>query len=1361
MSKKQLSKAAIDEDDAGADDGGGADDADGGDVATTPVDTTLLYSAAFTYPFLAGVTTLGVRRPRTVHIPTADLNKMTGMERQYWEIKRRHFDVCVFFKKGKFYELYDCDAVIGNREFGLRMTQDLSNRGKMRMSGVPEQSFSEWARLFVFKGYKVGRVEQMGTGEDAGNQKDKCVPRELVNILTRGTLTDAAMLAGQHEANYVLAVVPSEGDDGATTTTTTPSPRAFLDCVAVDLSRRIYLRCPCTTEDTFVGLLKHLAPRELIIPTGTSAKSPRSATARSGTARSGTEQDDQTGASRDLFLDNIAKIARVVINDIDVNAIDDRESNQAAPLAPLPDDGATEDDRGAMRWPAWRLLAAYFSYLKLPVSQVLPQGVSNPVMGKEGFERYLRHEMDQRQQHDRHDNAFCSSPTVSSPSPSSAATSAAAMERDDEGLAMDAAAVDALELLQNLRDGTSQHTMIEYVTGGGKFLVTPGGKRLFRQWLLRPAADARVIRARQSVVVAFMASSAANLRGVSVRHRSSGTHAVAPSSPPRTPSGATAGGAKMGEQLAALWEKYNSPLAGTSQGDGASQSPRTPQSSSEGGRSPGSPLGGRGGSRHATTSYFLPFHLCDFERLLSRVTEFKNEDTRVVFTDPLVIYPKRREALELLIRGVRTTVEFLTELRDDVLQTAGGGAAAAVSRRPSSALSAVPPDVVGDDEDTDREAKAYLSELFSPWLQPLRQLLEKVSSIYDPPTIGTGRNTLDASNGIVIPRPGQSAAYDDAVATIASTEATLQKILVEYQQKLGCQDLYYSDLGKDLFLLEVPIKFAAQAHLVKSGIRDSELAERARTAKTVKFSMNKWADVIASHKKAITAKGNALVAFLREVASILVGNGFHLIFECASSLAKLDGLSALARSGELQLSLGGSVCVPTLVDLESHGIGIDEKEDPAAASHVSKVTPTKQQQQTQRTGSSCRTQTMPPSAAHDAAPSFVLARGVYHPVVRNLKGVSVPNDIQLGSPPPNTTNEANPPEESSGGADVGRVLVLTGPNMGGKSTLMRTVAVAFIIAQLGGVVCAESFHFRPVTRIFTRIGARDATHKGQSTLHVELTELATIHKVCNQRSLCLIDEPGRGTSTHDGYALAHASLMALLNGPMREGGGGGEGNRGHGWIAPLTLFSTHYHALALEVQEQLREATEEASAAPSAQIGYMDYTTTAPPPSRSEAGALAMASSVTGVTFLYKLVPGVCSRSYGVEVAYKTGIAPHVVEYAKQMSERLQLSSLDLQLATALQSAVALARQSHPPSPPHAAPSDTTRDTVGSKRCRSRQEEVEAEEIERQRQRRSGGGGGVPLTLALVKDLVRRARLLEGLAMKARAEQHSAPPMIM
>src|SRR3989338_6603944 len=90
--------------------------------ATLAANLDEVYSATFTYEFLAGIDTVGSHRPKTINIPKRYLDKMTGMERQYWEIKMKYFDLILFFKKGKFYEIYDCDAVIANKEFGLKMT---------------------------------------------------------------------------------------------------------------------------------------------------------------------------------------------------------------------------------------------------------------------------------------------------------------------------------------------------------------------------------------------------------------------------------------------------------------------------------------------------------------------------------------------------------------------------------------------------------------------------------------------------------------------------------------------------------------------------------------------------------------------------------------------------------------------------------------------------------------------------------------------------------------------------------------------------------------------------------------------------------------------------------------------------------------------------------------------------------------------------------------------------------------------------------------------------------------------------------------------------------------------------------------
>ena len=223
--------------------------------------------------------------------------------------------------------------------------------------------------------------------------------------------------------------------------------------------------------------------------------------------------------------------------------------------------------------------------------------------------------------------------------------------------------------------------------------------------------------------------------------------------------------------------------------------------------------------------------------------------------------------------------------------------------------------------------------------------------------------------------------------------------------------------------------------------------------------------------------------------------------------------------------------------------------------------------------------------------------------------------------------------------------------MAGKSTLMRTVALNMLCAQLGGFVFAETFSFVPVTRIFTRIGARDAGHKGQSTLFVELSETSDILHRADGKSLCLIDELGRGTSTHDGYSLAHAALWHLSR-------AGHEAQQSA--TSPLVIFSTHYHALALEIQNNVSSLM---------QLGYMDYILR--DQEASSASATPVASTVKQITFLYKLVPGICMRSFGVEVAVKAGIALPVVEVAQKKSEALSRRTSQQQLVNIIKNFVA------------------------------------------------------------------------------------------
>jgi DNA mismatch repair protein MSH6 len=140
--------------------------------------------------------------PRTFYIPPLAWTKFSAFEKQYWEIKKNFWDTIVFFKKGKFYELYEQDATIGHQLFDLKLT----DRVNMRMVGVPEASLDQWANQFVAKGFKIARVDQMESalakemrerGDTSTNKPpkvEKIIHRELASVLTAGTLVDGGML---------------------------------------------------------------------------------------------------------------------------------------------------------------------------------------------------------------------------------------------------------------------------------------------------------------------------------------------------------------------------------------------------------------------------------------------------------------------------------------------------------------------------------------------------------------------------------------------------------------------------------------------------------------------------------------------------------------------------------------------------------------------------------------------------------------------------------------------------------------------------------------------------------------------------------------------------------------------------------------------------------------------------------------------------------------------------------------------------------------------------------------------------------------------------------------------------------------
>jgi DNA mismatch repair protein MutS len=201
----------------------------------------------------------------------------------------------------------------------------------------------------------------------------------------------------------------------------------------------------------------------------------------------------------------------------------------------------------------------------------------------------------------------------------------------------------------------------------------------------------------------------------------------------------------------------------------------------------------------------------------------------------------------------------------------------------------------------------------------------------------------------------------------------------------------------------------------------------------------------------------------------------------------------------------------------------------------------------------------------------------------------------------------------------GEVIVLTGPNMAGKSTLLRQAALIVLLAQAGSFVPADEARIGLVDRIFTRVGAQDELALGRSTFMVEMVETAAILHQATSASLVLLDELGRGTSTYDGMAIAWAVVERLHD------------------IGARTMFATHYHEL----------------------------TALANRPPRVTNMSMGVAETADGVVFLHRIAAGAADRSYGVHVAELAGLPPSVVRRAWAILETLERDgAVPLQAAT-------------------------------------------------------------------------------------------------
>jgi len=243
------------------------------------------------------------------------------------------------------------------------------------------------------------------------------------------------------------------------------------------------------------------------------------------------------------------------------------------------------------------------------------------------------------------------------------------------------------------------------------------------------------------------------------------------------------------------------------------------------------------------------------------------------------------------------------------------------------------------------------------------------------------------------------------------------------------------------------------------------------------------------------------------------------------------------------------------------------------------------------------------------------ARGYCRPVVDD----SLVVDIKDGRHPVVEvafTQERFVPNDALLDGDANRLLLVTGPNMAGKSTYIRQVALIAIMAQMGSFAPAASCRIGAIDRIFTRVGAADNLARGQSTFMVEMTETADILRHATPRSLIVLDEVGRGTSTFDGLSIAWAVAEHIQDRKR---------------LGARTLFATHYH-----------ELTDLARTLP----GIVNYN-------------IAVKEWNDQILFLRKIVPGAASRSYGIQVARLAGLPDSVIDRAKQVLLNLEAAEFD------------------------------------------------------------------------------------------------------
>ncbi|OMH83414.1 DNA mismatch repair protein msh6 [Zancudomyces culisetae] len=992
--------------------------------------------------------------PKSLYIPRDEWNRFTPFEKQYWEIKSNNWDSVVFFKKGKFYELYENDADIGHQLFDLKMT----DRVNMRMVGVPEASFENWASQFVAKGFKVAKVEQMESslaktmrerdGTDLSTtsaetkqllvnsgKEEKVVRRELTCILTAGTLVEPKMLSGDL-STYCLAIVESPNllsDDkpGASldhefqSENKGISPFPSFGVAFVDTSTAKFYVVGIERDDPsrtqLETLLVQLSPREVVYVNSGAGPNSNAMLKNRGESDYGSSLSFSSTGSRNRSFqpsaDGMGGLStatwRVLKNTCRISTL----WNALEPYYEFWDGAKTLENLKS---------EGYFQQDDDDMDVQLPtvlQGLENSSMGNlilsatGGLIYYLKTlKLDRELVPMGNFNLY--KPLG-----------------NDLSLILDGSTLANLDVFTTENDlavanaRTSQPGTLFHLINHTR---TPFGRRLLHTWLCHPLRDPALINERLDVVDFYLA--------------------------------------KENQEFFDMLEQCFGKLP-------------------------------------------------DIERLLSRV----HAGTC-----------KEEVWLRLLDTLIKMTRDF-TEIKaiaHGLLASGGDSSGTRFPKKLESLLASFP--------------------------------LNEISGV-----LNDFNNSFDKKKAEIekklIPHLGNDETVDRILLELKKLDEWLDEHLEFHRKKYKCNTIIYKSIGKELHQLEIPRRIEVPPNYVrKSATKDVHRYYSPQLAQKI----NEQAEAMEHYNAAL--RNYKLVLYQRWTKH------YGLFVSAVRIISEIDALLSLAKASE---SMGFDSSRPEIVDITLNG-------------------------------------NQPFLEFRDLRHPCLTVSGGEYGSVSGRPSTFVPNDLLLGK----LVNEHLPEHDDA------NVILLSGPNMGGKSTLIRQVCVAIILAQMGCYVPAAYGKMTVFDRIFTRLGARDSLLTGRSTFMVEMTETASFLKLATPMSFVAVDELGRGTSTHDGEAVAYSVLHQLSS-----------------RIGCISIFSTHYGLLANDIcgtNNILHRSV-------SPRIRPMHMSCLVDPELRR-------------VTFLYKLVNGVAERSHGMNVAHMAGIPLEVVKKAEMVAEEFEQKMLHL-----------------------------------------------------------------------------------------------------